>query len=132
MPCSSRGIFIYRAEEVTRVLIHELLHAACLDPKDVTLEVREATIETWAELFLIAHRAKGDATKAGALWKLQSQWIVDTNCKATQHHAVKGPADYAWRYLNGREGVFKSLGVELPKPRAHKASSCRFTHPGLD
>jgi hypothetical protein len=35
--------------------------------------------------------------------------------------------------LNGREGIFKGLGIELPKPRKlpEKASS-RFTHPALD
>ena len=131
MPCSSNGVFIYRIEEATRVLIHELLHAACLDPQ-ATLEVREATIESWAELFLIAHRAGGGSAKAATLWNLQAHWIADTNCKAMEHNNVKGPADYAWRYLNGRADVFKSLGVELPKARVHTAKSCRFTHPGLD
>ena len=58
-PCSTAGIFIYRLEEATRVLIHELMHAACLDPVEATLPVREATVETWAELLLIAFRSKG-------------------------------------------------------------------------
>jgi hypothetical protein len=132
-PCSSQGVFIYRIEEATRVLIHELLHAACLDPKGATLPVSEATIESWAELFLIAHRAKGDIKKADDLWKLQSQWIADTNYKAQSDNNVRNSNDYAWRYLNGREHVFRGLGIELPK--AHKLpekASSRFTHPALD
>jgi len=133
VPCSAHGVFIYRLEEATRVLIHELLHAACLDPPHATLPVREATIEAWAELFLVAHRSRGKIPAAASLWKLQSQWIADTNHKALTHNNVKGPDDYAWRYLNGRAGIFKSLGIELPNPRELplKASS-RFTHPSLD
>ena len=132
-PCSSRGVFIYRIEEATRVLIHELLHAACLDPVGASLPTREATVEAWAELFLIAHRAGGDANKAAELWSKQAQWISDTNHKATAHNNVKGPADYAWRYLNGRAYVFQSLGIKLPKPQPPQAkASCRFTHPDLD
>ena len=153
MPCSTRGIFMYRIEEATRVLIHEILHAACLDPPNATLEVKEATVETWAELFLVALKARGDLKKAEHLLKLQLQWVADTNYRAFKDHGVKGPPDYAWRYLNGREHVYKSLGVVLPVPNDHKqvtlrrgvgaiqgttggglqvGGSCRFTTPALD
>jgi hypothetical protein len=132
IPCSSQGVFIYRIEEATRVLIHELLHAACLDPVEATLPVREATIETWAELFLVAHRAGGDEGRATALWAKQLKWISDTNYKAAKHNNVRGPADYAWRYLNGRAGILRGLGIGLPKPQLPAKASCRFTHPDLD
>ena len=133
IPCSTDGVFIYRIEEATRVLIHELLHAACLDPAGASLPLGEATVEAWAELFLVAHRAGGNETRAAALWSKQAQWIADTNHKAATHNNVRGEADYAWRYLNGRAGVFMELGIQLPKPRSlpEKASS-RFTHPALD
>lgn len=133
MPCSTQGVFIYRIEEATRVLIHELLHAACLDPPKASLPIREAMIESWAELFLVAHKAGGDINKAEELWDKQAQWVSDTNFKAATHNNVRGPADYAWRYLNGRAGIFRRLGIELPKPQPLplKASS-RFTHPALD
>ncbi len=77
--CSTRGIFIYRMEEATRVLIHEMLHAACLDPPNETIPVREATVETWAELILVAYRSKGFLGKAEQLWTQQAQWVADTN-----------------------------------------------------
>lgn len=133
IPCSSNGIFIYRIEEVTRVLMHELLHAACLDPHIATLPFREATIEAWAELFLIAHRSKGDLATAEHLWKLQSQWVADTNYKAEKDNNVRGQNDYGWRYLNGRAQIFHDLGIELPVPHLiNGKASLRFTHPALD
>jgi hypothetical protein len=130
--CSTNGIIIYRIEEATRVLIHELLHAACLDEAGLDIPMKEAHIEAWAELFLVAHRAGGNPAKAAKLWNLQSHWIVDTNHKAKKEHNVNDPSDYGWRYLNGREGVFASLGVALPAPKLTGEKSSRFTHPALD
>jgi len=127
--CSTEGIFIYRLEEATRVLIHELLHAACLDPAG-TIPVREATVETWAEVILVAVRSRGLTTAAGRLWKLQTQWVADTNDRAENKHDVDGEHDYAWRYMNGRAAVYQSLGLALPAPKRHPKSS-RFTHPDL-
>lgn len=127
--CSTRGIFIYRLEEATRVLIHELLHAACLDPPG-SLPEREATVESWAEVILVALRAKGSETKAAHLWRLQTQWVADTNKRAARAHRVKGQDDYAWRYMNGRADVYKSLGIALPEAVSKPVSS-RFTHPEL-
>lgn len=132
MPCSTRGIFVYRMEEATRVLIHELLHAACLDPPDASLPVREATVETWAELFLIAHRSNGFRGTAARLWALQAQWVADTNQRAERNHNVRGNAQYGWRYLNGREMVYQGLGIVLPPPtKGPPPTSSRFTHPAL-
>ena len=114
------------------MLIHELLHAACLDEAGLDIPMKEAHIEAWAELFLVAHRAGGNPAKAAKLWNLQSHWIVDTNHKAKKEHNVNDPSDYGWRYLNGREGVFASLGVALPAPKLTGEKSSRFTHPALD
>ena len=133
-PCSTAGIFVYRLEEATRVLIHELIHAACLDPVDATLPVKEATVETWAELLLVAFRSKGSLAKASRLWKLQSEWVVSTNGKASAGHGVENDTDYAWRYLNGRIAIYRELGFVLPAPKKSKrlVDSTRFTHPILD
>lgn len=133
MACSTDGIFIYRLEEATRVLIHELLHAACLDPPNASIPVREATVETWAELLLIAYRAKGMRGPAARLLDQQLKWVADTNHRAEIAHSVKGEADYGWRYLNGRTAVYRSLGIELPAPSRGglKHPSSRFTHPAL-
>jgi hypothetical protein len=133
IPCSTNGIFIYRFEEATRVLLHELLHAACLDPPTESLPVREATIETWAELFLIALRAKGSRTEGARLWQIQSQWVADNNLRAANHHGVVKNTNYGWRYMNGRAQIYKELGCELPEPRQRGANnSSRFTAPNLD
>jgi len=129
--CSTDGIYIYRLEEASRVLIHELLHAACMDPFDKSIPQREATIETWAELIMIAWKARGHPDKADHLWKLQAQWVSDTNSHASLHNKVQGEEDYGWRYLNGRKDVFMSLGLEIPPPSGIKPERSRFTHPGL-
>lgn len=134
-PCSTTGIYIYRQEEATRVLIHELLHAACLDEPDWSIPMREAMIETWAELILIALKAKGTVVNARRLWAAQGHWVADTNWRAKHMHNAHDLSDYGWRYLSGREDMYRRLGAELPAPRrtvAEKTVSLRFTHPLLD
>lgn len=134
-PCSTDGIVIYRAEEATRVLVHELLHAACLDEPDWSIPLREAQIEVWAELFLIALLSKGQLAAAGALWAKQAQWVVDVNWKAETAHGASDLSDYAWRYLKGREEMYARLGVALPPARpaaARDISSLRFTAESLE
>lgn len=133
-PCSTKGIFIYRLEEATRVLIHELLHAACLNPADASLPVIEATVETWAEILLIAFRSRGSPQRAQELWRKQADWIVATNHKAGITHGVKDNTDYAWRYMNGRAEIYEGLGFALPRTANIEASSLstRFTHPILE
>ena len=135
MACSTEGVFIYRKEEASRVLIHELMHAACLDERGWSIPDREAMVETWAELVLIALVSKGGTLAAKRLWVAQSHWVADTNWKAKHIHASEDSSDYAWRYLNGREGMYKRLGIALPAPRpnsARRAVSLRFTHPMLE
>ncbi len=153
-PCSTEGIFIYRAEEATRVLIHEMMHAACLDEQPGTpgvhiphrgavrnevgkgwsVSLREAQVEVWAELILIALLSHGQPTVALKLWDLQSQWVANTNRKARADHGTHDISDYAWRYLCGREVMYARLGVALPPANGTDAShmrSVRFTHPAL-
>jgi hypothetical protein len=116
------------------VLIHELLHAACLDEQGWTIPQREAMIETWAELILVALLSKGSTARAATLWRQQAQWIADTNWKAEHLHGTRDISDYAWRYLCGREGMYARLGVALPAPRpaqARRQESLRFTAPAL-
>jgi hypothetical protein len=135
-PCSTEGIFIYRAEEATRVLVHELMHAACLDEvgSGWSVPLREAQVEVWAELILIAILARGRKAEAERLWALQSQWVANTNRKARMDHGTHDITDYAWRYLCGREVMYSRLGVALPAADAAVAAgmrSVRFTHPAL-
>jgi hypothetical protein len=132
--CSTDGIFIYREEEATRVLIHEMLHAACLDEKGQhwTIPLREAMIEMWAELILVALKSRGNSLLARRLWIKQSHWISDTNEKAREDHNEDDSSDYAWRYLSGRAHMYAQYGISLPAPRAIEKKSLRFTHPDLD
>jgi hypothetical protein len=138
MRCSSQGVFIYRVEEATRVLVHELVHAACLDPDPATtpVPVLEANTETWAELLLIAFRSGGNHAKAASLWNTQKAWIQKTNQRAANAHSVRNQRDYAWRYLNGRVEVYAQLGFDLGGRMTgavgNSDKSSRFTAPELD
>jgi len=128
IPCRHDAVVVYRAEEGTRVLIHELLHAACLDPSNATIEIKEATIESWAELFLVALLGRGEPRRTAALWAKQAQWIRDVNDRARLHHGVTGPAAYGWRYMVGRESVLAGLGVTLPQRASRRLpAESRFT-----
>jgi hypothetical protein len=130
--CSNAGIYIYRREEATRVLIHEMMHAACLDEQSWDIPDREAMVETWAELILIALKAKGDVKKALALWAKQAAWIANSNARS-ERHGVNDETDYAWRYLVGRREMYARLGIDIPAPTSdHPSKSSRFTDPALD
>jgi hypothetical protein len=133
MPCRHDTIVVYREEEATRVLIHEILHASCCDPV-APLPIKEANTETWAELFLVALCSGGSQAEAARLWKIQSQWIADQNYLLTQHHKVLSLNEYAWRYTVGRAQILYSLNIELPKARPPAKGimdSGRFTSPEL-
>ena len=128
IPCTSSAIVIYRQEEATRVLLHEMSHAACLDDQSESLVMREARTETWAEIFLVAIKSEGFLQKAERLWKFQSQWIADQNEFLRRNYNVQGPNDYAWRYTLGREVVLNQLRIQLPAARTSTSKSLRFTH----
>ena len=133
--CAPETIVIYREEEVERVLIHELLHAACTDDMDKPEWLREVLTETWAELFLVAILANGSLRKAKQLWKIQAQWIANQQHVLTTEYGVLTPESFPWRYTVGRASALQNLGITLPppssQPRADLANSLRFTSPAL-
>lgn len=129
-PCTRDMIVIYRLEEATRVLIHELLHAACCDP-DAPLPIKEANTETWAELMLVAILSKGSEQDGARLWAIQSQWIANQNHLLRSTYSVQSPEDYAWRYTLGREEILASLKMSLPEPSASRTHSSRLTSPAV-
>ena len=131
-PCKSDCIVIYRYEECTRVLIHELLHASCTDNFSNSVEKREAATEAWAELFLVAVLAKGNFKKAIALWKLQEQHIQDLNYTVSTFHSVQSETDYGARYTIMRDAVFKQFNIVYHKYTPKRIQSSRFTSPKLD
>lgn len=130
-PCRNDTIVIYRKEEATRVLIHEILHAACCDPKTDNLPIKEANTETWAELLLVSILSEGSERKAEQLWRIQSQWIANQNEILRRRFGVQEPEDYAWRYTLGREEILDSLKIELPEPETARTRSSRLTSPNV-
>jgi hypothetical protein len=107
--CSQERIVIYRYEEATRVLLHELLHTACFD-KEKGVEDLEANTEAWTEVFLCALLSKGKPGAFSSLWLKQCRWIK-AQCEMLESSGqVNGPEDYAWRYINGKRDVLKKLG----------------------
>ena len=127
--CVADTIVIYREEEVCRVLVHELLHAACTDDPSLSVAHQEVYTETWAELFLIAILAKGSVKKAASLWKKQAQWIADQEYVLRNYGVTE--SSYGWRYTVGRRRVLASLGIPLPPPSGVSQESLRFTHAGM-
>lgn len=132
--CQPETIVIYREEEAARVLVHELLHAACTDDMKNPEEMREVLTESWAELFLIAVLAKGSLTKAKKLWRMQAQWIIDQET-VLKGYGVLTPLNYAWRYTVGRREVMEGMGLRFPAASADPmfvlGGSLRFTSPSL-
>jgi hypothetical protein len=129
--CVADTIVIYREEEVCRVLVHELLHAACTDDPSLPVAHQEVYTETWAELFLIAILAKGSVKKAASLWKKQAQWIADQEYVLRNYGVTE--SSYGWRYTIGRRQVLASLGIPLPPVSANASTngSLRFTYAGV-
>ena len=127
--CQPETIVIYREEEAPRVLVHELLHAACTDDMKQPEEIREVLTESWAELFLIAILST-TLTKAKKLWAIQAQWIIDQETLLKSMGVTKH-TDYAWRYTVGRREVLESLGLRFPPPSKDPVfmlgGSLRFT-----
>jgi hypothetical protein len=135
MSCDPSAVVIYRYEEASRVLIHELLHAACLDNPHDDEPIREALTETWAELFLIAIQSGGSKRKAGHLWTIQSQWIADQAAVLESAYKVTTPLDYPWRYTVGRREILSRFRIQLPPPSENPMmnlqGSLSFTAPPL-
>ena len=126
-------IVVYRFEEATRVLLHELLHTAGFDSeKDV--EFLEAHTEAWTELFLCGLLSRGYDRKFKALWATQVKWMTEQAETLKLERSVNTPADYAWRYMLGKKQVLEEGGFL----RSFKGSdglvtnSLRFTTPEWD
>jgi len=107
--CSQEKIVIYRFEEATRVLLHELLHTACFD-KEKGVEELEANTEAWTEVMLCSILSKGHQRSFQNLWAKQCQWIQAQCEHLRETGKVNGPQDYAWRYITGKRDILYGLG----------------------
>lgn len=133
LSCHPNTIIIYRKEEATRVLIHELFHAACCDRSELCLEDKEAETESWAELVLIAFLAGGNIRKAKELFQKQLHWMGENHATLRRFYNIQSPQDYVWRYTIGREQAYERLGCPVPivRIRTPRASN-RLTAPELE
>jgi hypothetical protein len=115
-PCNTDSIVVYREEEAIRVVIHELLHASCSDPYDDDIAFLEADTEAWAEVTLIALKAKGEYRDFLRLWNQQARYAINQAAAAEQYYSITSPKDYGWRYLIGRLERFESYNLPLSPP----------------
>lgn len=127
--CNEKTVIVYRKEEATRVLIHELFHANCSDPYTLPIPHLEADTEAWAELVLCAMIAKGDPIEWKKQLDYQVKYALTQANSAKTYHDVEDADDYAWRYLTGRLDVWRHLGLNFPMklPSIEKVKSLRFT-----
>lgn len=132
-PCDHDMIFIYRAEDATRVLIHELFHSSCTD-KSSDVDILESETEAWAELFYCGF------ISAGSIHVLRDWVARQSNYMNLQNRAiVKQMGDIAmserafpWRYTLGKQIVWERWGIfvaEKLHPEIKVCLSLRLTLP---
>ncbi len=129
-PCQADTIVLYRAEDATRVLIHELQHACCLDHHENGLDHVEADTEAWAELFYVALLSKGQPKAWNEGGRRQWNWMVAQNHRVRQH--LTHPMEFPWRYTVGKQERWERWffrGTAPPANPAEATDSLRLTAP---
>ena len=134
IPCSRESIVIYRAEDATRVLLHELFHAACCDNHTLGLDVVEAETEAWAELFYCGFVARGVLHIMRDWVGRQSEWMAKQNAKVAGLIGSKGieARVFPWRYTIGKQETWERWGIfdaEARRPEIRVGNSFRLTLP---
>jgi hypothetical protein len=130
--CNMETIVIYRAEDATRVLIHELQHASCLDHMEHGVDIVEAETEAWAELLYAGLLSQGKKPLFHELVKKQADWMQAQNAVVKRH--IHHERQFPWRYTVGKEEVWERWGLLEGHSRASHASpkpmhSLRLTPP---
>jgi len=120
--CNMETIVVYRAEDATRVLLHELQHGSCLDHHEHDTDLVEAETEAWAELLYAGLLSQGKRQLFHELVKKQADWIQAQNqvVKRHLHHERQFP----WRYTVGKEEVWRRWGLLEGQGRVSHALSC--------
>jgi hypothetical protein len=108
-PCNAEEVMIYRAEDATRVLIHELQHAGCLDNHDHSTDAVEAETEAWAELLYAAVLSQGKRAVFLQLVEEQAAWFISQNEQVKKH--MKSPTQFPYRYTIAKEAVWRRWGL---------------------
>ena len=110
-PCQKDTIVIYRAEDATRVLIHELFHASCSDRHEKGIDWVEAETEAWAELIYCAVMAEGRMNRFREMIQKQSVWMDGQNTKIRRHHIRPYSMEFPWRYTIGKQIIWEKWGI---------------------
>ena len=128
-PCDPNCVFLFRAEDATRVLIHELMHAACCDNTALHLEQREAETEAWAELFWCAFMSGGSLKTLKSLVQKQDIWSRSQNARLLRDkNLAPGPMGFPWRYTIGKTEMWAKWGLVSDSP-VEPITSLRLTMP---
>lgn len=113
-PCQHHSIVIYRAEDATRVLLHELQHASCLDHHEEGIDQVEAQTEAWAEILYTALLTRGSLRGWSTQWARQWNWILQQNQRVKRHMKSALSTEFPWRYTLGKEKIFREWFHSLP------------------
>lgn len=126
-PCNHETIIIYRAEDATRVLLHELQHSCCLDHQRDGVDRVEAETEAWAELLYIGLLSKGNPRQFQTFLQTQSDWIRCQNENVRKH--IRDTMQFPWRYTVGKEAVWQRWNILQPLAARNPCTSLRLTFP---
>jgi hypothetical protein len=132
--CHPDTILIYRAEDATRVLLHELFHATCCDNPELGINLLEAETEAWAELLYCGWLSRGVPHILIDWIKRQSDYMNKQNKKIAKRIGKEGVASHAfpWRYTIGKQDVWERWGIFNPvelTPKIDVGRSLRLTYP---
>ena len=108
-PCNVQTIVLYRAEDATRVLIHELQHASCLDHHEEGVDLVEAETEAWAELLYAGFLSHGNRTLFHERVEQQAEWMQVQNEEVRRR--IGQTMRFPWRYTVGKENVWRRWGL---------------------
>lgn len=132
--CNMETIVIYRAEDATRVLIHELQHASCLDHMKDGTDIIEAKTEAWAELLYAGLLSRGKKALFHELVQKQADWMSTQNAEVKKH--IRTERQFPWRYTVGKEEVWEHWGLrsveDVRSQQVHPPTSLRLTPPPSD
>jgi len=124
-PCNHETIIIYRAEDATRVLLHELQHSSCLDHQSDGIDLVEAETEAWAELLYVGLLSQGNTRQFKTLLQTQSDWIRCQNENVRKH--IHDTMQFPWRYTVGKETVWQRWNILQPLAARNPCISLRLT-----
>ena len=130
-PGNRETIMIYRAEDATRVLLHEMMHSCSLDNHANGVDQVEAETEAWAELVYVALLSKGVKKDFNELLRKQAEWMRKQNMKVKQYMRQPESKEFPWRYTIGKEDVWRKWNIFESKGRPFVSigNSLRLTYP---